>query len=946
MATQLNTNIKVSAPLPIDKRYLSERTIGGSPLPYSATTEVFSIIPSSERYIGLTVNINNVDYWFKNNTTNLILKTITGSTSNINNVTGGTNIGYFSGKTGIQMLNLSGAGFGIYEGDYYSEYNNYYRDSSGFVRLGTPTYHGALRRAYINSTRTVSWLFDQGLNAWQLSNFDITLYIGSYVPIIGYTGSGYTNTTWNGSNYNGSVLVTAYGSLNTGNTITIGNPVFSDKQFSELRFKTLKSKTPNFVNISNDDSFIYFSGSSSLIKGKNVGTGIGVYSGVTGNTLQFKSILGTGSTTVINNGGTILISSSNAITGATNGLTKDNLNIKLGGTLTGNTVITDNRVTPVGIQYGGNYAPYFTSRSLVDRGYVESVATGLIPKLAVKVATISAITLNGLTLIDGIPVTDGDRVLVKNQYDETKNGIYSASTSTWIRATDFNFVPTGEVAQGAIIPVVTGNTQKNTLWVLVTPNPIISGVTSLTFGLFNNPILNQGTGILIIGNTISVDGSSLAGNSINWTGNTFNVNINSGTLQTALNSKLNTTTFNNYSGITVPTNYYNKTQINNYTGKTNTVIINAITGATNGLTKQGNHDVVLGGTITGATTIAINSGGTLTIVDNRTSKIGIQYAANYNSGFTDNSLITKKYVDDNIINTTGATIYNLGSPAAITLGGIVSGTTLTGKTTNQILEELLVPTLNPTLIAPSSTIALNPSGTFEVGCNISTLCVTTAFNQGCICPQYSAICDKRSGDANHYCFTGAQVANDYACTSTSLIEYATNYIISAGTATWGSCVFYDAGVQPKNSKGGNYSTPLSSNNTGAQTATLTGIYPYFYGKCTCPGSAGANRPTATSSMVSSGTKIVASSSSSISINFNSGSDDYLWFAYPASNTDKTCWCITALNNGSIGGGISPACNLFPSSNIISVTTTCWSGQSYKVYISNKQTCVTSSMLIS
>ena len=42
------------------------------------------------------------------------------------------------------------------------------------------------------------------------------------------------------------------------------------------------------------------------------------------------------------------------------------------------------------------------------------------------------------------------------------------------------------------------------------------------------------------------------------------------------------------------------------------------------------------------------------------------------------------------------------SPAAITLGGINAGDSLSGCTLSYIIQQLLVPTLNPTLTAPSS----------------------------------------------------------------------------------------------------------------------------------------------------------------------------------------------------------------------------------------------------
>ncbi len=65
MAIQYNENIKIAAPAPLDKRYLSTRTSLGVQLPYSGETEVNTTIISSERYTGLTVNINGIEYWYK-----------------------------------------------------------------------------------------------------------------------------------------------------------------------------------------------------------------------------------------------------------------------------------------------------------------------------------------------------------------------------------------------------------------------------------------------------------------------------------------------------------------------------------------------------------------------------------------------------------------------------------------------------------------------------------------------------------------------------------------------------------------------------------------------------------------------------------------------------------------------------------------------------------------
>ena len=287
---------------------------------------------------------------------------------------------------------------------------------------------------------------------------------------------------------------------------------------------------------------------------------------------------------------------------------------------------TDYRVTPRGIEYAGNYSSTYTNRSLVDKEYVDSIASSIIPKTAVDVATTENIVLSGLTTIDGVSLTNGMRVLVKNQTSGQTNGVYIATGGTWQRSSDFN--ENNEVVHGSYFFVLSGNTNKNTSWILQTPNPIEVGVTSLAFQIFSaqqgvtqgNGICIQtiggnynvsvklanncglcsdvsglyinsaiaGTGLNYTAGVLSVCGLSLAGNSICWSGNTFNVDVNSGSLSNALNSKLNVSTFNSYTGntaalinnkldtsiyqqytgTTAPATYLAKSAFNTYTGTT------------------------------------------------------------------------------------------------------------------------------------------------------------------------------------------------------------------------------------------------------------------------------------------------------------------------------------------------------------------------------------------
>lgn len=69
---------------------------------------------------------------------------------------------------------------------------------------------------------------------------------------------------------------------------------------------------------------------------------------------------------------------------------------------------------------------------------VDSIVQGLNPKAVVLVATTANITLSGTQTIDGVAVTVGTRVLVKNQTTASQNGIYVVAAGAWTRSTDMN----------------------------------------------------------------------------------------------------------------------------------------------------------------------------------------------------------------------------------------------------------------------------------------------------------------------------------------------------------------------------------------------------------------------------------------------------------------------------------------------------------------------------
>ncbi|SVC15817.1 uncharacterized protein METZ01_LOCUS268671, partial [marine metagenome] len=74
--------------------------------------------------------------------------------------------------------------------------------------------------------------------------------------------------------------------------------------------------------------------------------------------------------------------------------------------------------------------------ALAAKTYIDNTRSGLEVKDSVVVATTANITLSGTQTIDGIAVTAGQRVLVKDQTTASQNGIYVVSASAWSRSTD------------------------------------------------------------------------------------------------------------------------------------------------------------------------------------------------------------------------------------------------------------------------------------------------------------------------------------------------------------------------------------------------------------------------------------------------------------------------------------------------------------------------------
>ena len=392
----------------------------------------------------------------------------------------------------------------------------------------------------------------------------------------------------------------------------------------------------------------------------NTGTGI-----ITGNGSGLSAIAGanvTGTVSAATTAGTVTTAAQPNITsvGTLSGLSVT-ANVAAGNlTTTGVLSVTGTGVSSIAGNLDMtsnniiNLATPVNSTDAATKQYVDDVAQGLHTHDSCNAATQTTLatisggtvtynngtsgvgatltTTGSYTTIDGVTLTNGMRILVKDEANTAHNGIYDRTSSTVLtRSDDFN-TPT-EMAGGDFTFVTAGTLYDNTGWVM--PDAVTTvGTSPVVWIQFSGAgTYTAGTGLTLTGSQFSVNASQTQITSVGTLGSlAVTANANVGNLNATTAVVASTLTSNVATG-TAPLTVTSTTRVSNLnvayanvadninvasgTGNNFLIFANAATGnvaelTSTGLTANLSNNSITATTFVGALSGAATTAGTVT----------------------------------------------------------------------------------------------------------------------------------------------------------------------------------------------------------------------------------------------------------------------------------------------------------------------------------------------
>jgi hypothetical protein len=583
-------------------------------------------------------------------------------------------------------------------------------------------------------------------NAFSFNNSSNVLTVVGNVSATNFIGNGAALTAITGANVTGQV----------GNALVAGT-VYTAAQPNITSVGTLTSlavtgnTTTGNLSATGDVSGATLTGTLATAAQPNV-TSLGTLSSltVTGNIQTSANVV------------------TDLIVGRTSGVTitatGSNQNVNLVPTGTGTVDVSGKRIA--------NLATPTASTDAATKQYVDDVAQGLHIHAscdAATPATLASITGGsvtydngtagvgatltlgvGLTTLDGVALSNGMRILVKNEAAQANNGIYVRTSATVLtRADDFN---TAAEIQGGDFTFVTAGTEYNsTGWVQIDEVNTV-GTDPIVWQQFSGAgTYKAGTGLTLTGDTFSITNTTVTAGSY---GNgdsvaTFTVNAQ-GQLTAAANVAI-TANAANLTGTTLAA-----TIVNSSLTSVGTLTALSVTGnISGGNANLGNLATAnfFAGTLTTNAQPNITSVGTLTSLD-----------------------VTGNVSAGNVSGTTGAFTNVSGNGSALTA---ITGANVTGQVANALVAGTVYTAAQPNITSVGTLTALSVTGNISGG-NVSATSanLTTANVTGNVIIGSTTL---TAGTVTTTATTPAQTIASFPVSGTTGIEYLVKGVDAAGS---------------------------------------------------------------------------------------------------------------------------------------------------------------------